>query len=499
MLYILLAVNTGLQAQYSTFEVTPSFKDDPIAEMLDSLDAVNYLDRSLAKPPFPRYNKYHFSEDSVPRYDEFVYEARLAKLDAQSPFDLQYNPAVKGYIELYTVRKRELVSRIMALSQLYYPIFEQALDRHNMPLELKHLAVIESALNPVAKSRAAACGLWQFMYYTGKMYNLNVTSYVDERSDVYKSTEAACQYLKYLYGLFGDWQMVLAAYNGGPGTVNKAIRRSGGKKTYWEIRPFLQKETQGYAPAFIAANYVMNYTAEHNIYSAIPKKIFFQVDTVAVKQAITFGQLSSVLNMPIDEIQYLNPCYKKNFIPSPPSNGEPYTLCLPSAKIGSFITNEQAIYDYLKRDTVTSKAILASQEQMKTHTVRKGEKITTIANKYRCSVADIKSWNSLKSAYIKPGQKLTIYMPANKSLTQNPISAPIKAVASTTATKPVTTKAAEVVVAGEYKYHILKAGDNLWSISKEYNLTLDELKKMNNFGSYYKLLPGDKIKVGKGG
>jgi len=266
-----------------------TFEDDPIASMLDSLANLPYFEKAKKKSNLQKriVGKYHFTADSIPQYDDKVYAERLAKLDYQSPFDLSYNDAVKQYILLYSVRKRELVSRIMAMSKLYFPMFEQLLDKYNLPLELKYLAVVESALNPDARSRTGARGLWQFMYTTGKMYNLTVNSYVDERSDPYKSTVAACEYFQYLYDTFGDWQLVLAAYNSGPGTVSRAIRRSGGKMNYWAIRPYLPKETQGYVPAFIAVNYVLNYTAEHNIFSDTPNKTFFQVDTVKIKQQLS--------------------------------------------------------------------------------------------------------------------------------------------------------------------------------------------------------------------
>ncbi|HWY38057.1 MAG TPA: lytic transglycosylase domain-containing protein, partial [Bacteroidia bacterium] len=245
--------------------------DDPIASMLDSMATNKILDKLYAKPAVQK-NKYHYTADSIPVCDEFVYENRLAKLDAVSPFDLQYNSTVKAYIELYTMRRRGQLSKLLGLSQLYYPMFEEILDKYNMPLELKHLAVIESALNPTARSRAGAVGLWQFMYPTAKIYNLGINSYIDERSDPYKATMAAAEYMQFLYSMFNDWQMVLAAYNAGPGTINRAIRRSGGKKTYWEIRPYLPLETQSYVPAFIGANYAMTYYAEHNVYPAIPQK-----------------------------------------------------------------------------------------------------------------------------------------------------------------------------------------------------------------------------------
>jgi membrane-bound lytic murein transglycosylase D len=387
---------------------------------------------------------------------------------------------------MYTIRKRELVSRMMALSQFYFPVFEEQLDKYNLPLELKYLAICESALNPMAKSRAGAMGLWQFMYPTGKIYGLKVSSYVDERCDPYKSTIAACEYFKYLYGLFGDWQMVLAAYNGGPGTVNRAIRRSGGKKTYWEIRPFLPKETQGYVPAFIAVNYVMNYTSEHNMYSAIPKKTFLTVDTVNVKKQITFSQISAVLDIPVEDLQYMNPSYKKNVIPVIPE--ELSYITLPAGKAGAFVNNENTIYNF-KKDTLNSRDVLASQETVKIHTVRSGEHLSTIAKRYGCTVADLKQWNGIKSSSVKPGKKLTIYIYEKKKTGEK---------------KPVVTAAAstnppdkkEVVSEAKYKYYTIKKGDSLYKIAKEQNTTVDELKRLNGIGSKFSLMPGKKLKVG---
>src|ERR1043165_2121674 len=406
-----IADRSALHAQEPVVAYAPeALVDDPIAAALDSLYKLNLFEKGYGHIAYPKNPKFNFPHDSVPRYDEMIYESRLAKLDAASPFDLQYNGVVKGYIDMYTVRKRELVSRMMALSQLYFPMFEEQLDKYNLPLELKYLAICESALNPMAKSRSGAMGLWQFMYPTGKIYGLKVSSYVDERCDPYKSTVAACEYFQYLYRLFGDWQMVLAAYNGGPGTVNKAIRRSGGKKTYWEIRPYLPRETQGYVPAFIAVNYVMSYTAEHNLYSAIPKKIFLQVDTITVKKQLSFSQISSVLDIPEDELMYLNPSYKKKVIPFIPD--EASILALPSSKMGLFVSNEESIYRF--KDSLHSADVLAAQETMKIHTVRKGEHLSTIAKRYGCTVADLKSWNGITSSTVKPGRKLTVYIYGKK-------------------------------------------------------------------------------------
>jgi membrane-bound lytic murein transglycosylase D len=485
-LFVILRGAGDLKAQSDSLR----FKDDPVAAMLDSLSRLNFF----GKPVKPAKFKYNYAPDSIPRFDNLIYESRIAKMDAASPFDFVYNEPVRSFIDLYTLRKRALVSRMLGLSQLYYPMMEEVLDKYGLPLELKHLAVIESALNPNAKSRSGAMGLWQFMYHTGKLYGLENTSYVDDRCDPYKATVAAAEYLKFLYGLFGDWQMVLAAYNSGPGTVNKAIRRSGGKKTYWEIRPFLPRETQSYVPAFIAANYVMTYYAEHNIYPAVPKRSFFETDTVNIRQQISFDQVASVLNIPVDEIIFLNPMYKRGVIPYPVDN-KPYELILPAEKIGSFITNEAAIYNCLKKDSATM-AFSNPVEIKKIYTVQRGDHLTSIARAAKCTVDDIKTWNGLPGNYVKPGQKLILYTPG-AMLANSPaaVTPPAKAQVVTPLKAPV--PAAVNLAQGKFFYYTIQKGDTLWTIGQKYKVTVDEIKRLNGFGKVYKLTPGSKIKVTK--
>ena len=469
-----------------------NFQDDPIAAMLDSLVQVNIFEKT--SKPVSGSARFNYASDSIPRFTTATVQQRLSKLDAASPFDLVYNEQVGSYIEMYAYRKRNLMSKVLGLSELYFPMFEQTLDKYDLPLELKYLAVIESALNPTIKSRAGAMGLWQFMYGTGKLYGLKVTSYVDERCDPIQATEAACEYLQFLYETFGDWQMALAAYNCGPGNINKAIRRSGGKKTYWEIRPYLPRETQGYVPSFIAVTYVMSFAAEHNLYALVPKKTFFQVDTLHVKQPVSFQQISSVLDIPIEDLEYLNPVYRKNHIPF--TGEEIQVLTLPIAKVGSFIANENAIYKFIKEDSLLAQMI--TKEVQKTHYVKSGEKINSIANKYKCTVADIMAWNGLKSYKLKTGQKLVVYIPV-KSTTASP--APTANNSTTPKTKVVTPQDKtyannNAVTDGKFKIHTIKKGDNLWTLAQVYGTTVEELKRLNSFGKYYNLVPGQKIKVG---
>lgn len=461
--------------------------DNPIAAMLDSLSNQKMFEQAFSRPVFPKNNKYKFAEDSVPRYDDYTYQARLARLDALSPFDLVYNEHVKGFINLYTVRKRESVSRMMGVAQLYYPMFEEVMDKYNIPLELKHLAVIESALIPYARSHAGATGLWQFMYPTGKMYGLHVTSYVDQRCDPYKATVAAAEYLKSLYNMFGDWQMVLAAYNAGPGTITKAIRRSGGKKTYWEIRPYLPVETQGYVPAFIAANYVMTYGPEHNLYPAVPRKTYFEVDTVVVKEQMTFEQISQSLDISAEEIQYFNPQYRKNVVPA---GG--HMLCLPKKQIGVFLTNEQAIYASITAQQKEGYVVENLEEVKKVHTVKGGEKLSTIARKYGVTVVDLKTWNYIGRKGLRPGKKLVVYVRENRKPKELEVRTDNNQNIAATKEQPnkqlaVAAKSSDKTA---YLMHKVKKGESLYNISRKYGVDAKDLMGLNG-------LKGSALHVGQ--
>lgn len=463
--------------------------DDPILEALDNLVKLSYFEKSNFIVDTLKLNVYNFPADSIPWYDEKVFRERLAKLDAQTPFNLTYNEKVKAFINLYAVRKKELTSRILGLSYLYFPMFEEELDKNDLPLEFKYLAVVESALNPTVKSRAGAMGLWQFMYHTGKIYHLNVTSYIDDRKDPYKSTAAACGYFKFLYNIYGNWELVLAAYNCGPGNVNKAIRRSGGKKDYWDIYPYLPKETRGYVPAFIAVNYVMNYSAEHNLYPLQPKIISHEIDTVHVERQLSFDQLSSTLGISIEDLEYLNPCYKKQIIPC---SDKPQTLCLPKEKVSLFLNNEQTVYSFVRAQADSAANGLIAEEVRKVHIVKKGEDIGSVARKYDCTVADVKDWNGLRSARLRPGQKLTVFVlekPAVKSDTYE-ANQPKQQNPSAKHSNPVKQEGQK------YVYYTIQAGDTMWNIAKANGVSLDKLKELNSNINHNQLKPGTKIIIG---
>ncbi|QIK59628.1 LysM peptidoglycan-binding domain-containing protein [Dysgonomonas sp. HDW5A] len=347
--------------------------------------------------------------DTDVAYPDSVYINRLYCLPTE--MELVYNPVVRSYIDMYTGRMRGSVEYFLGKSDYYFPIFEQALDKYGLPLELKYLPIIESALNPTIASRMGATGLWQFMIGTGKMYDLEVNTLVDERRDPIKSTEAAARYLRDLHNIYGDWNLVIAAYNCGPGNVNKAIKRSGGQRDYWAIYPYLPKETRGYVPAFIAAAYVMNYYSEHNI-CPFEYKYTHSTDTILVDKQLHLQQVAEVLNVPLDELRTLNPQYKKDIVPG---EFKSYVLNLPSMNAVEFELQRDSIFSYkateflAHRKVVTPSGYTASVGTNATrYKVRRGDNLASIANKYGVSSAQIKRWNGLKSNRLRAGQILAV-------------------------------------------------------------------------------------------
>lgn len=356
-------------------------------------------------------------------FNDTVYTNRLYKLPAE--MELSYNKVVRSYIDMYSDRRRDMVGYMLTIGKYYFPMFEEALDKHGLPLELKYLPVIESALNPIAVSRAGATGLWQFMMRTGQGYGLEVNSLVDERRDPYKSTEAAARYLKDLYSIYGDWNLVIAAYNCGPGNVNKAIARSGGKRDYWEIYYQLPRETRGYVPAFIAANYIMNYYPQHNICPIESFNNMTALDTVQVKSEIHFQQISDVIDIPLSEIRRLNPQFKRDIIPGHYKN---YTLVLPTKKVYAFIDKKEEIKNYKKENFlahrpntdayITENVTYSSTGRNNTNVyyrVKRGDNLSTIARRNGTTVAKLKSWNRLKSNKLPVGKRLIVKKKAGKA------------------------------------------------------------------------------------
>jgi len=335
---------------------------------------------------------------------------RLAEIDNISPFNVEYNPQLEQIIKSYLQKRKPVFSVMMERARFYFPMFEEHLAKYNIPLELKYLAVIESALKPTAQSRVGAAGLWQFMYQTGKIYNLNVSSYVDERYDPIRSTEAACKYLSTLFGIYNDWDMALAAYNSGPGNVNKAIRRAGGSTNYWKIRPYLPRETASYVPIFYATMYIFKYSNEHNIKARESAVSRFETDTVHLKRQITFKQVNEILSVDNEVVKFLNPQYKLEIIPH--IKDKNYVLTLPVKDIGNFVSNENLIYAYIDAEAAKREKELPKYVEVNnriTYRVKSGDYLGRIASKYGVSVTSIKKWNNLKGTNLRIGQRLIIY------------------------------------------------------------------------------------------
>lgn len=416
-----------------------------------------------------------------PDLPDSVYIERLSKLP--SIIEMPYNQIVRSYINMYAVRLRERVSYMLGLSHFYFPLFEQALDAENMPLELKYLPVIESALNPAATSRVGAAGLWQFMIYTGRDYGLEVNNLVDERRDPIKSTYVAARYLKALYRIYGDWNLAIAAYNCGPGNVNKAIRRSGGKRDYWEIYFYLPKETRGYVPAFIAVNYLMNYAKEHNICAA-KCKLPLNSDTVQVNKMMHFQQIADILNVPVEEIRIMNPQYRRDIIPG---NIKPSTLRLPMNSAYAFIDAQDTIANYHAdqflfnfRKTVDPGTPDDNLTQTITrHRVGRKESVASIAQRYGVSVSDLKSWNHLRSTKLRSGTSLVIYRdkPATPAVESNePLTAQKKA-------KEEVNPASQEEKSQAITYHKVRKRETISTIARKYGVTVSDLKNWNDLAT----------------
>ena len=342
---------------------------------------------------------------AFPQFPDLVYEYYIAELNKTTPLDLSYNQYVRRYIDIFTLERRTQVEQFIGLAEWYFPMIEDHLQRYGLPLELKYLAVVESGLNPLARSPSEAIGLWQFLYPTAQMFDLRVTSYIDERCDVYKSTDAACRYLQYLYRTFGDWNLALAAYNGGPGELEKAIARSDGKTEFWDLYPYITEAMRNYVPAFIAMNYVFNHAEKHLLIPTPNDPVFSNPDTLQVYQKINFTSISKVIGLDEDMIRRLNPCYHLGEIPY---LGQPMTLVLPHDKAIAFLKAENQIVATQKngKDTPPEQrndviSIL--------YTVQKGDFLHKIAIRYGCTVDDIFRWNNLIDKNISAGMKLVIW------------------------------------------------------------------------------------------
>ena len=408
-----------------------------------------------------------------------VYISRLQKLNPY--ISVPYNRIIRNHIVYYTQKMPEKMERILGLSAYYIPIFEEIFDQYDMPLELTAMAVIESALNPKAVSRARAKGMWQFMYSTAKRYGLTINSYVDERFDPIASAHAAARYLRDSYLIFGDWTLAIASYNCGAGNVNKAIRRSGGSKDFWEIYPYLPRETRGYVPSFFAALYAMRYYKEHNL---TPEHIPMppHTDTIKVNKMLHFEQIAHYTGASIEELRTHNPQYLHDIIPG---TEKEYILQLPYQFTGAFIDHENEIYAY--NDSVyfspaALKQIQQSAEPSKIiHRVKRGETLSHIALRYGVSVKNIQRWNGIGTR-IREGQRLAIYTKGNGPATS-----------SSSSSGKVNTS-----VSNGYVMYTVRSGDNLWNIAKKFSgVSVNDLQRLNGLSKNSKIYPGKKLKIKK--
>jgi membrane-bound lytic murein transglycosylase D len=461
-----LTVDTLGTTTDSVIVFEPDAKD---MARLDSLWAMEQLRFQSLQMDTSVLNIWDYNADSVPVFSDSVYRQRLSVLDEQTPFSLSYNRIVQTQINIYANTYRRHVATMLGKANYYFPLFEETLDKYNLPIEFKYLAIVESALKPHARSRSAATGLWQFMYTTGKIYDLKVSSYIDERSDPIKSTEAACQYFTFLYKMFNDWELVLAAYNGGPGYVSRAMRKSGAKD-FWSLRPFLRKETQNYVPKFIAVNYIMSYSSAHNIYPIPYAFTEAQTDTVRLTQSVTFESLSLSLGVSLDVLKELNPMYKRELVPV--ASNSSAIVKLPSSAVGKFLKNEVNIYAYSQE---TQEPYVEVDEPIR-HIVKGGEFLGFIADKYNTKVSNIMKWNSLSSTNLRIGQKLVIYV--------DPSYAP-------------TDKLVVQKKNGKELLYTIKSGDTLWEIARRYaGVSVKQIESFNNISSR-DIKPGLVIKIPK--
>jgi membrane-bound lytic murein transglycosylase D len=459
---------------------------------LDSLMRIWYVQESIGSDSL--ITEIAVDELSfVTELHDSIYIQRLQKLP--SIVNLTYNNIVRNCIHFYIVRKRDQMEVMLGLKDYYFPMFEEILDLYGLPLELCYLAVIESALNPRAKSRVGATGIWQFMLSTGRIYKLQVNTFIDERRDPVAATHAAARFLKDLYGIYNDWVLAMAAYNCGPGNVNKAIRRAGGKTSYWDIYPYLPRETRGYVPAYIGATYVMNYYREHGLSSRninIPPV----TDTVMVNRNVNLAQVSEVLEIPLPLLRDLNPQYLREILPG---NTTPCPLRLPAMYATKFIDMEDSIYKYKANiylsnsfrviepasgRTGGSTAGTAGKDRI-VHTIRSGETLGSIAMRYGVSTNSLQDWNNMSGTRIVAGKKLVVY---TKRPATTASSASTTAIA---ASKPV-----QVVASANSNvtYYTVKSGDTVWNIARQYQgITDSDILKWNNLSRTSKIQPGMKL------
>ena len=462
------------------------------SEVSDSLLSLWYVQKQMADIDMGIE-----SDDSIrfsSNVPDSVYIARIKEMN--SFITLPYNDIVKGYIIKYSEKMTGAMEKILGLCEYYMPIFQEVFDRYNMPEELRAMAIIESAMNPRAESRVGAKGMWQFMYHTGKMYGLHVDSFVDERMDPVKSADAAARYLMDAYNIFGDWNLAIASYNCGAGNVNKAIKRSGSRK-FWDLWPYLPRETRGYGPAFVGALYTTKYYKEHGL-KPQATQMPPVVDTFQIKKMLHLKQVSELTGAPLELLKELNPQYKHEIIPG---NERTYILRIPFQYTNAFIEHEDSLYRHksdIYFNPTTIKKIKEGGDGVRiVHKVQNGEYLGKIASKYRVSVGQIKKWNNLRSDSIRVGQRLIIYRGGRGPATSSSSAKPAAKPATKPAAKPANSSVAKPTVSasGNYVTYTVKSGDNFYNIAKNYpGISAQNIMDYNGIDSS-KLRPGMKIKI----